>query len=194
MNRFALSWILGLPAAAFGIGAAVGHDAGAAPVDLKGTVAVVDVEAARAAFPLEAQRMAELKGLRDRYNQELVKLEDAVKAADMEIQAAEEGTERRDNLRVDREILKQRYQMTGEKFEAWLAKQRAEMIQEVNEKLRVKIADFAQKKGYQLVLRVRGTKGARLRQRVEIEFAEDLLYHSPALDVTEQLKTFLRAN
>lgn len=190
MNRKRMSLTLGLPAAlAFGLGTAI---SGGADVDLKDVVAIVDIEAVHNGFPLAAQREQDFKALVEKFQAELKAIEDEIAAKQLEISNFVEGSDERAAAVIAVELAKARRELHGQFAEQSSNRTREEFFQEVSLELRQGIADYARDKGLTLVLRKRSPK-PKARNQVDSDFAQDVIYATSELDITEQVIQFLQA-
>ncbi len=194
MNRKLMTLWLGIPAAfAFGAGAALG-DREAAAAALEKTIAVIDLDKAHQAFPLWIERRGQLEAMNDRFRKKEIDLK---KAADAKAHACEEyekGSQEYDQRKFEAQMAYTHWEEQAKLYVQWINKAQAEYHLEVRKKLREEIARFAEQKGYRLVLRKRKNDGNRLRDQIESNLIEDVIYTADALDVTKQVIAFLQAN
>lgn len=187
MNRIRSSLALSLPlAVALGWGASQRGG-----VDLTGAIAVIDLDAAHGAFPLEKQKLAELQAKREELNRGLKELEQIAEEKELAIQSLEPGTTEYHVAVEGFRNAKYHYESRREGAKDRLGASRARMSEEVTRALHKEVDRFAKQKGYQLVFRAWHT--GRARSEAEADAVLDLVYHDPKLDVTQQLVAFLQA-
>ena len=186
---------LSLPAAALiGVGAFVGG-AGvpAAPnkIDLRPVVAIVDLERATRAFPMQVRVEEELAKLAEEYGTETQRAQEKVRRLEQDLAQWESGTEAHIDAEIKLRLANSELKLVESKFEALYQREALKRKRNVEYRLHARIADFAKAKGYQLVLRTR--KQDQGRGQLDSNFVEDVIWAAPELDATEQLIQFLQA-
>ena len=187
MNKKTLSLSLALPMA-FVVGSLAPVGPQGAKPDISKVLAVVDMDKVRRAYP-RAQKLQE--GLKQR-------------AAELETMLTQ-----RKNALNDMRMTAQRYdELTPEwidadsKFagaqaelerwakrsEASLQKQRLDALSEISDAIQKAVAKLAQQRGLEIVFHVRtAAKGAPPAQILEVQQLNDVIYHVPKLDLTDDV-------
>jgi Skp family chaperone for outer membrane proteins len=164
-----------------------------APVDLRGAIAVVDLEKVMDAYPIAVEKHKELLALKEGFNDQLKRGTELLKQMELEANALQPGAKERQDAVLEMQAAEHRYKLLGELFTARLQQRREEVRSEVDARLRQGLAQFAKEKKLQLVLRVRSAPAAPgLVGHNDTNFVQDVLYHVPALDVTAQLIAYLQ--
>lgn len=168
-----------------------GVAASLAPVDLAGAVGFVDMEALKDGYPGTAAREEELRELVKGFQDRMAALQKEVTDAEVDVEVFQEGTDQRLNARLKLSLKRLEAEETVKILEAKSNRERLRIGVELYAEIERGIADFATKRGMQIVFRT--FPGADdPRAQLDENRSKDVVYHKPTLDVTKAVSDHLK--
>lgn len=197
MNRLRkLPLAVSLPAALLlGATAAVARPAPQDPVAAAAapTIAMVDIDRVLKAYPGAEAQQAAWKVMEADFKSKMEALEAEVRQAMGEREAFTQGTPERLRANLGYELKRLEYEEFHKILAAQAEQRKADVALELYGEIRRGIAAFAKAKGVQLVLRLRADDpNLPKSMRLENNQQREVLYHDPALELTEDVIKFLK--
>lgn len=190
-----LSWSLGLPLV-FLAGPfsplRQGPAAAAAP-DLSLVLGIVDMDRVARTHPKSAVYLKEIKDEEARLKAMLEEQKQSLQALSDKVQTYDEGTPEwiEADARCAGEVA--RVERWAKRQQTSLERMRVERLGEISDSIRAQVEKLAQQRGLQIVLHVRRPEDKMpVGQKLEVQQLNDVIYHLPKLDLTEDVIKLLK--
>lgn len=188
----ALSWSLGLPLV-FVAGSFAPLRQGPAAPDLSTVLGIVDMDRVARAHPKSAIYLKEIKDEETRLKAKLEEQKSNLQALSNKVQTYEEGTS--DWIEADATCAGEvaRVERWAKRQQTILERMRVERLGEISDSINAQVEKLALQRGLQIVLHVRHPEAnVPVGQKLEVQQLNDVIYHLPKLDLTEDVIKLLK--
>ncbi len=195
MNPRKLTLSLSLPAVLLLAGGAYINDRQpqAAPVNLQGAVALVDIDACLMAYPPTIARQQGLDKMRKDLKKVIDGMTNKMKSLGDELILLDQNSPAWEAKRLEAQTIGFRREKMAEQFDKRFQSEYDQMRVTLYAEIMRGIEAFAKQTGHQLILRKRpNPAGARTMEVVQANAMREVLYAAPPLDLTVKVTKFLK--
>lgn len=157
-------------------------------------IGIVDFERVKAGVPRWETEIENLRAKDQSLHDEIGKLQQQVRDKELKRDTFEPNTLEHARENAELQGMKQALQSRRQEFGKWIERMRAEVEDRFIREFKQATAKVAAERGLLLVLRVRSVDGGDgLGERLQAFALNDVVYHAPTLDLTEDVIRILKA-